>query len=320
MLRMKGRSESTIASYTWLAEKYIEPEIGMIPLTKLTQVNLNDFMQRKIEAGLSPRTVGYCHAVVRSALSRAEKDGLVARNVAKLATPPAQTGGPKIEPLTPQETRLFLAAVAGHRLEAVYSVALALGLRRGEALGLEWPAVDLEAGVLSVTQTVKRVKGKGLLIERIAKTPKSLRMLPLPAFAIRALIAHKEQQAQEREFAGDEWREHGLVFTSTVGTPIEPRNLVRHFHATLKAIKIDRRRFHDLRHTVASLLIAQGATLHEVKDILGHSQIRLTADLYGHIYMDAKREVISRMDDVLGPQTGRVAPSVAPSGPKARLN
>lgn len=319
-LTMKGRSAATVASYRWLTTKHIEPEIGMIPLTKLTQVHLNDFMQRKLAAGLSARTVGYCHAVVRSALTKAEKDGLVGRNVAKLAEPPAQTGGSRVEPLTPDEARRFLAAVAGHRLEALYSVALAIGLRRGEALGLEWSGVDLNHGTVSVTQTVKRVKGQGLIVERRAKTEKSLRMLPLPDFAIRHLIAHKERQAQERLAAEERWQEHGLVFASTVGTPIEPRNLVRHFHATLEVAKIDRRRYHDLRHTAASLLIAQGATLHEVKDILGHSQIRLTADLYGHAYMAAKRSVVDKMGDILAPQLKPVAPSLAPLVEKSRPN
>jgi integrase len=100
------------------------------------------------------------------------------------------------------------------------------------------------------------------------------------------------------------------VFTSTVGTPIEPRNLVRHLHAVLKTIGL-KRRFHDLRHTAATLLLAQGATLHDVKEILGHSQIRLTADLYGHLYMDAKREVISKMDDILAPGSISVATRLA---------
>ncbi|MBV9399842.1 MAG: tyrosine-type recombinase/integrase [Bryobacterales bacterium] len=140
------------------------------------------------------------------------------------------------------------------------------------------------------------------------------RVLPLPAFAVRALIIHKHRQAGERAFAGTQWREHGLVFASSVGTPIEPRNLLRHFHSTLDALNIDRRRFHDLRHTAASLLIAQGSTLHEVKEILGHSQIRLTADLYGHVYMNANREIISKMDDVISPEPIQksVASSVAP--------
>ncbi len=317
MVRAKGRAETTIDSYRWIIKKYVEPELGSIPLTKLTQIDLNEFMARKLNAGLSHRTVQICHAVIRSALSAALKAGLVNRNVAKLCEVPIKRGGcSSIVPLTLEEARCFLAAVAGHRLHAVYSVALSLGLRRGEALGLEWSAIDLDAGTVAVTQTVKRIKGKGLLIERIAKTPKSLRMLPLPSFALRVLVEHRERQARERTFAGDTWREHGLVFTSSIGTPVDPRNLVRNFHGILKSLGIERRRFHDLRHTAASLLIAQGATLHEVKEILGHSQIRLTADLYGHAFMVAKREVVSRVDAILNP----VAPSMAPLAASEAIN
>jgi len=317
MLRAKGRAETTIDSYGWIIKKYVEPELGTIPLTKLTQIDLNEFMARKLNAGLSHRTVQICHAVIRSALSAALKAGLVNRNVAKLCEVPTKRGGSSsIVPLTLEQARRFLAAVAGHRLQAIYSVALSLGLRRGEALGLAWSAVDLDAGTVAVTQTVKRIKGKGLLIERIAKTPKSLRMLPLPSFALRVLVEHKERQARERTFAGDAWREHGLVFTSSIGTPVDPRNLVRNFHGILKSLGIERRRFHDLRHTAASLLIAQGATLHEVKEVLGHAQIRLTSDLYGHAYLAAKREVVSRVDAILNP----VAPSMAPLAASEAIN
>jgi integrase len=130
-------------------------------------------------------------------------------------------------------------------------------------------AIDLDNGSLSITQTVKRVRRKGLLIERKGKNSKSLRTIPLPRFAIRALSEHKELLSGERNLAGDKWQEHGLVFSTKTGGPIEPRNLVRHLHATLALVKIDRCRSHDLRHTAASLLIAQGATLHEVKRFSG---------------------------------------------------
>jgi len=313
LLRAKGRAESTIDSYVSAIKTYVTPEIGTIPLTKLTQVDLNNFMQRKLASGLSARTVQYAHAIIRSALTRAERDGLVSRNVAKLATPPDQDHTSKVVPLSAEDARRFLVAVQGHRLEALYAVALAIGLRRGEALGLAWDAVDLENGTLAVTQTAARIKGKGIVLRRAAKTDKSLRMIPLSSFAARKLTRHRELQEEEGRFAGEQWREHGLVFASTIGTPLEPTTLRRHFHATLKLLGIDRRRFHDLRHTAASLLLAQGATLHEVKEILGHSQIRLTSDLYGHAYMSVKREALSRMDAVLEAQSDRVAPSVAPS-------
>lgn len=324
ILRVKQRSEKTLSSYGWLIEKYITPELGRIPLTKLTQRDLNDFMQRKLETGLSARTVAYCHAVVRSALAKAEKDGLVGRNVAKLAEPPQQANA-KIEPMTADEARRFLTAMQGHRYEALYSVAFAVGLRRGEMLGLEWAGIDLKRATLMVTQTAQRIKGKGIIISRTAKTDKSIRMIPLPPFAIRALKAHRERQEKERQFAGDAWHEFGLVFTSSIGTPIEASNLVGHFHDTLDALKIARHRFHDLRHTAASLLLAQGASLHEVKEILGHSQIRLTSDLYGHAYMAVKKEAVAKMDSVLAPKPRRikpirVAPLVAPLAVSKAVN
>jgi integrase len=206
-LKARGRSEKTIESYQWIAEHHIIPELGTVPLTQLTQVALNEYMQCKLEGGLSSRTVRYCHAIIRSALSKAERDGLVGRNVAKLAEPPAQERKHKVEPLNPDEARKFLVAIEGHRLEALYSVALAVGLRRGEALGLKWTGVDLGTGLIRVTQTVQRIKGKGLVISESAKTDKSIRMIPLPGFAIAALQRHKDRQRQERQFAGDEWKE-----------------------------------------------------------------------------------------------------------------
>jgi integrase len=270
-LRSKGRSEKTIESYAFMAEQHIIPELGMVPLTKLTQVALNDYMERKLRSGLSARTVRYAHAIIRSALAKAERDGLVGRNVARLAEPPAEKKKHRVDPLKPDEAARFLATVEGHRLEALYSVALAIGLRLGEITGAEWSGLDLERGTFEVTQTCQRIKGQGMVMQRVAKTEKSMRTIPLPGFAVAALLRHRQRQAEERQFAGDRWKEHGLLFASTIGTPIEPSNLRRHFHGILKTLGIDHKRIHDLRHTAASLLLAQGATLHEVKEILGHS-------------------------------------------------
>ena len=215
------------------------------------------------------------------------------------------------------EARRLLAAAAGDRLEAFYSVALAVGLRRGEALGLTWSDLDLQKGILTVRQALQRTGGKLKLSE--TKSASSRRTVPLPVFAIEALKRHRERQRTEREFAGDRWKESGLVFCTSIGTPMEPRNLTRHFHGILQVAKLPRRRLHDLRHTSASLLLAQGATLHEVKEILGHSQISLTANLYGHGYVEVMRSAVSRMDSVLAPPNP-LAPSLAPSGTKPVVN
>ncbi len=341
-LPAKGRRLKTVESYTWVVNTHIIPELGHIPLTRFTQRDLNEFMLRKVEqrkAEIEQRkadakaagqmhnakkdfdlvsTMRYCLRIIKSALSKAEKDGLVSRNVAKLAEPPAAPAS-KVNPLTPNEARNFLAAVRGHRLEALYSVAMAIGLSRSETMGLAKASLDLDRGQLSVTQTAQRIKGKGIVIEQDAKRRTRLRSIPLPAFAIAALRRHLEWQDEERRLADDAWREHGLVFTSTIGTPIEPTNLRRHMHGVLRMLNIDRRRFHDLRHTAASLLLAQGATLHEVKEILGHSQIALTANLYGHAYTSVLQATVDRVGSVLAPQNP-VAPPVAPFADRPRPN
>jgi integrase len=309
---------SSHASYQWLGKKYIMPALANVRLCQLDAGTLNAFMARMLEDGLSPRTVQYAHAVIRSALATAEKQDLVRRNVARLADVPPQVNS-NVKPLEPHQAVALLAAVKGHRLEALYSVALAVGLRRGEALGLARPDIDLDDATLTVRRTLNRVKAegeRGALVFSSPKTKGSRRTIPLPDFAVRALRQHLECQDRERRLMGEDWKgardadgsSLDLVFTTTIGTPIEPRNLLGHLKPTLAALNIPHHRWHDLRHTAASLLIANGASLHDVKEILGQSQIRLTADLYGHLYMSAARKVVAGMDAALSPVAPRVAP------------
>jgi integrase len=210
---------------------------------------------------------------------------------------------------------VLLDYVKGQRLAALYSVALAVGLRRGEACALAWPDIDLEAGTLSVRRTLQRIKADGskhgaLKFSEMPKNASSRRIIPLPPMAVRSLAEHRTRQAQERVFMSDDWKgaPYDLVFSTKIGTPVEPRNVLRHLKRALAALKLPHHPFHDLRHTAASLLLVQGCTLHTVKEILGHSQIVLTADLYGHLFMSVAREAMSGMEAALCP----VAPSVAP--------
>ena len=319
----KKRKPSTIANYEW-AIGHIKPALGNVPLTKLEQKRINEFMEDKVAAGLSAPSVRNLHRVLRSALSRAVKDGLANRNAAKLADPHAG-GHSRVEPLTPDQARRFLDAVSGDRLEALYTVAFALGLRRGKAVASRVVDVDLQDRTLRVQQTMQRIrtnpkgeKGKrSKLVINDPKTESSQRSIPLPVFAIEGLKRHLERGERERAFAGERWKDTGLLFTTMSGTALEPRNVVRHFHKVLNTLKLPHHRFHDLRHTAASLLLAQGATLHEVKEILGHSQIAVTADLYGHAYVSVMRESVDRVGSLLAPQAtteNPVAPSLAPSG------
>lgn len=215
---------------------------------------------------------------------------------------------------------MFLDAVHGDRLEALYSVALAVGLRQGEALGLHWQDVDLDQGLLRVRLTLQRIKDldaadddraptaggatpprrpRSRLVLAEPKTERLRRVIALPAVTLAALRRHKLVQLRERKWVGSRWQEHGLVFTSTIGTPLEPRNVTRLFHQHLEPANLPRVRFHDLRHTCASLLLAQGVHPRVVMETLGHSQIALTMYTYSRVLPALQREAAAQMDALL---------------------
>lgn len=182
-------------------------------------------------------------------------------------------------------------------MEVLFSVTLALGLRKGEALGLRWQDIDWQGRTLRVNIALQRISGKLQLIE--PKTDKSRRTLPLPETIEAALKAHRIRQLEEKMLAGDRWQETGLVFTTSIGTPLDARNAVRKFHGLLKKAGLGRFRFHDLRHSCASLLLAQGVPPRTIMDILGHSQISLTMDTYSHVMSAMIRDAADLMDSIL---------------------
>ncbi len=289
----------TYASYASYVRLHINPNLGHHQLAKLTPQHVQAFLNSRTEAGLSPRTVQYIRAILRRALGQAMKWGLVARNVATLVDPPRSRRS-EVRPLTPDQARLFLEAVRGDRLEALYVVAVALGLRQGEVLGVRWEDVDLEAGNLRVRHALQRVGGKLQLVE--PKTERSRRTVDLPAPAIDALRAHRDRQAFERSFAADRWQEWGLVFTGPKGTPLDGTAVTKRLQRILAASGLPRQRFHDLRHCCASLLLAQNVPARVVMEILGHSQITLTMNTYSHVMPTAQREAAALMARILGDQ------------------
>lgn len=199
-----------------------------------------------------------------------------------------------------------------HRLGALFSVALACGLRLGEATGLRWEDVDLETGEIRVRQQLQAV-GKQLVLQPL-KTEKSRRTLILPDVCVKGLRTHRTRQREERLKAGARWVDTGLVFTTyrtckegkgeklKVGAALHPRNVTRVLHALLEVTepKLPRVRFHDLRHSAASLLLASGVQLAEVSKLLGHSEVRLTADLYSHLQKETAAKAARVMDAILG--------------------
>lgn len=284
---------------------YIEPEIGRTPLTRLSPQQVQGLLNRLLREGrLSPTTVRYVHAVLRAALNQAVRWRFTHYNPAALVPAP-RPARHQVPVISADAAGRVLAAVHGHRLEALVSVALAVGLRQGEALGLKWEDVDFEAGQLRVRHSLRRVSKQGLQLTE-TKTPRSRRMVALPASIVAALRSHKARQSEERLLAGESWRETGFVFTSEIGTPVDGSSVTRRFQRLLAQAGLPRLRFHDLRHGCASLLLAQGVHPRVVMETLGHSQIALTMNTYSHVIPALQREAADRMEDVLG--------SITPAG------
>ena len=203
----------------------------------------------------------------------------------------------EFETLTPEEARKLLKTAREDRLGALYGVALALGLRRGEALGLHWADVDLRRKTLRVRYGLLRVGGRLQLVE--TKSATSRRAIELPEIAVTMLREHGVRQKEERLRAGGRWRDSGLVFTTRHGKPLEPSNVVTRFHRLLKKAGLRHQRIHDLRHTCATLLLIQGVNPKVVMERLGHSSIRLTLDTYSHVTPSLQRDASAKMDDIL---------------------
>ena len=293
----------TWVSYQSIVRVHLRPGLGAFGLATLSPADVQAFLNAKAAAGLSPRTVGYLRGVLRGALGHAERTDLVSRNVARLARPP-RIPRRRVSPLTVEEVRTFLAAITGDRLEALYLVALGVGLRQGEILGLRWSDVDLVAGTLTVRHALARIEGHLVLVE--PKSATSRRVVPLPGFVRDALVADRLRQTSEalplRPAPPDPFAD--LVFTTTHGTPLDGITITRRFQRILAGAGLPRQRFHDLRHACASLLLAQGVPARVVMETLGHSEISLTLNTYSHAMPSLGREAADRMDQLLGASRG----------------
>ncbi|MFF7881749.1 tyrosine-type recombinase/integrase [Streptomyces sp. NPDC020794] len=244
---------------------------------------------------LSPLTVTYVHSVLKSALEQAVREDELPRNIARNI----KTGTPRprrFEPLTVAEARQFLAKVQGHRLQALFDLALRTGLRNGELLGLRWE--DLDNGTASIRRTLQRTPTGGLTTLP-TKTVSSEGRIALPTECVHSLEQHRGRQDRERRAAGDTWKGSGFVFAAPDGSPIDPSSLTRHFIAQCRAARLRRIRFHDLRHTAATLLLEQGVELVVIKELLGHAHIGVTATVYAHVRLRLQRQAIDTLGDAL---------------------
>ena len=327
------RSPKTLKGYRDTVRLHITPELGKHKLNKLTTQIVTTFLRKKErekkyspqqieamlreqepaitpemrqayrqrleqEARLSPRSVAMIREVLRSALNTAVRMQMIERNPAALAEGPRQVK-PERRMLTVEEARALLEAVKADRLAALYRLAISLGMRQSEIIGLRWQDVDLEAGTLRVRQTLQRI-GKEIVVKE-PKTERSRRTLALSPTLVKALIAHKDAQAFERKKGGLYWQDSGFVFTSATGTALDARNLVREFKRHLKAAGLpEETRFYDLRHAAASLLIAEGLPIPAVSAMLGHALTSTTLNVYAHVLPGSERLTADAMERLLG--------------------
>jgi integrase len=289
--------QRTCERYEQFVRVHLTPALGKIKLAKLTPAHVRGLHRDKLDSGLAPRTVLHIHRAFNKALKEAAADGLIPRNPVAPVKPP-QPRREEVRPLNGEQVRALFEAASGDRLEALYIVAVTAGLRRGELQGLKWDDVDLEARMLQVRRTLSEPKG-GYIFE----APKSGkgRSIRLTRKATVALREHRKRQLEERMQKAGLWREQGLVFPSAVGAPLWGGNLNRAFKATLKRAGLPKStRFHDLRHTCATLLLRQGVNPKFVQELLGHADISLTLNVYSHVLPDMGDAAAGAMDAALG--------------------
>jgi integrase len=289
----------TFGSYERLVRVHVVPALGRIKLKALSPAHLQGLYRDRLDAGLSPCTVQRVHAaVIHRALKQALRWGLVPRNVSEAADPP-KAQRKEIRPLTPEQVRTLLKTAQGNRLEALYVLAITTGLRQGELFGLRWEDIDLTAGRLSVRQTLTTPKGGRRLGP--PKRSKSRRSVKLTAGAVKALTAHRERRLEDRETLAVLWQDHDFVFATQVGTPLNRHNFFRRcFKPLVEDAGLPRSvRFHDLRHTCATLLLSKNVNPKIVQELLGHANISQTMDTYSHMLPDMQERAASAMDDIL---------------------
>jgi integrase len=288
---------NTYNGYRSVVNAHLKPSLGHIKLQKLTVEHLQAFYAQKQET-LKPKTLAYIHAALSNALSNAVKWGLVGRNVASLVSLP-HIERYEGQVLTVEQGRKLLEVAQGSRLDVMLLVALTTGMRRGELLALHWSDLNMKAGVLQVRRNLARMTGVGY-VEREPKTKAGRRKIILTPVVLEALKEHQERQQRDRVKAGDRWQERGLIFCTSSGNFLSGDWVWTAFKRLLKKAGLPDVRFHDLRHSAATVLLAAKVDLKVVSELLGHSSVAITADIYAHVLPEQQQEVVKKMNDLYG--------------------
>ncbi|MGG0753745.1 tyrosine-type recombinase/integrase [Brevibacillus laterosporus] len=290
---------NTYENYSRAVHKRIIPGLGHHQLQKLSPLHVQKFYGDLLDEGLSPKYITYIHAILRKALSLAVRWELVTKNSAELANPPRISREIRAT-WDLDQTNKFLqsAKVDSIQYYIIYLLALYTGMRRGEILGLRWKDVDLSEGKISVAQNLSYTVNKGLIFQE-PKTRSSKRLIAITDIVVEELKKYKAEQSKLRQLFGESYEDLDLVVCNANGKPIHPRNLTTHFNKLVKAVAIPKIRFHDLRHTHATLMLQLGEHPKIVSERLGHSGIEMTMDTYSHVLPNMQKEAAQRFENFM---------------------
>ena len=288
----------TLVGYQSVLDCHIRPALGSRPLSKITPLEVQQAFQAMQEKGLSARTIEYARMILKQAFKRAIQWRLLTFNPCD-GVPIPRRERREMQALSPEQARRFLAVVRGTRYGALFELALTTGLRPSEYLALKWEDIDFERGTLSVVRSLDAEPGGGYRLEE-TKTRNSRRVVKLLPGVLSALVEHRQAQQRQREEAGERWKEQGFVFTNELGGPLERHNLAhRHLRKILEEAGLPQIRLYDLRHTAATLALSAGVPVKVVSEMLGHSSVALTLDVYSHVLPHMQEDAARRMAALL---------------------
>jgi integrase len=286
---------ATFRRYCDMLNRHAVPQLGHIKLTKLTPFDLQRLYADRLDAGLSATTVHHLHVMLHGALKQAVRWGMVTRNVSDMVDAPRRTF-PDITTWSPEQVGRFFTESDQHGLAAFWRLALLTGMRRGELLGLKWEDIDLERGSLAVRRTLSRGNGGTWEIGQ-PKTASGRRSIALPQSCVSALRKHRVAQNTARLRLGEIWEDHDFVFTNRTGGPLHVNSMMLQIRKLTEAAGLPKIRFHDLRHTSATLLLAKGVHPKIVQERLGHSDISMTLNRYSHVTPDMQRHAADLLEE-----------------------
>lgn len=285
--------------YEQLTMQHIIPCIGHVKLKDLRPQVVDSLYQNRLKAGIGIRTICYMHSVLHRALVKAVNLGLLTRNPADSATPPKYTHD-EMTILSESQVTQFLIAARGCRHEVLFHLAVKTGMREGELLGLKWIDLDWTTGLLQVRRQLQIVYKKGFVFTE-PKTKAGRRTILLGEALLMSLRKQVEKQNLDKQFAGERWQENGLIFASSRGTPTDLHNMTKEYKKVLASAGLPIIRFHDLRHTAATIMLSHNIPVHTVSKVLGHARASVTLDIYAHVVPGMLEEVARLMDDVITP-------------------